>query len=138
MADIKFVGAGQMADLNAALRNVSDEVADLVLSLLEDKARQIATKAGAKVPYRTGKARASYKARGAAIVIGEGVPYVPWLEFGGTVGRKAAGGAKGTVKRPYAPKGRYLYPTIAAEAADIEKYIDDLIAQASNGYLVVE
>lgn len=132
MAAKNFINATQMEELRAALREVSDDIGDLVASLLEDMARDIASTAGARVPTRTGRARASYQARGMSLSIGEGAPYVPWLEFGGKVGRK------GSVSRPYSPKGRYLYPTIAGEFADFEARIDDLISQATNGFLEVD
>lgn len=121
-----------MAELKYALRSVSDEVADVVLSELEDIAKGVAADARKRVPYRSGRAQQSYRAQGAAVVFGDGVPYVPWLEFGGAVGRK------GSIKRPYVREGRYVYPAINAAMADIEARVDDLIAQMTAGYLEVE
>jgi hypothetical protein len=129
---VELVGAAQMAELKYALRSVSDEVADVVLSELEDIAKGVAADARKRVPYRSGRAQQSYKAQGSAIVFGDGVPYVPWLEFGGAVGRK------GSVKRPYVREGRYVYPAINAAMADIEARVGDLIAQMTAGYLEVE
>jgi hypothetical protein len=129
---VELVGAAQMAELKYALRSVSDEVADVVLSELEDIAKGVAADARKRVPHRTGRAQASYRASGAAVVFGDGVSYVPWLEFGGAVGRK------GSVTRPYIREGRYVYPAITAAMADIEARFDDLIAQMTAGYLEVE
>lgn len=132
MPSAQLIKAGQVSELETALRELSDDMADLVLSELEDIAKDVAADARKRVPYRSGAAQASYRAKGSALSIGEGVPYVPWLEFGGRVGRKDS------VSRPYKRGGRYLYPTIAEQMADIEKRIDALIADATNGYLVVE
>lgn len=129
---VELVGAAQAAELRAALRECSDEIADLVMSELEMIAKGVAADARARVPHRSGKAAASYRAKGAAVTFGDGVPYVPWLEFGGTVGGKRA------TKRPRVKGGRYMYPAINENMADIEKRVDDLIALATGGYLVVE
>lgn len=134
---IALVGAAQASELRTALRQVSDEVADVVMSELEDIAKAVAADARARVPHRTGRAQQSYRAQGAAVVFGDGVPYVPWLEFGGQVGRKGTDG-RGTVKRPYLREGRYVYPAITANLADIEARVDDLIAAMTAGYLEVE
>lgn len=133
--NIELVGAAQAAELRAALRECSDEIADLVMSELEMIAKGVAAQAGSRVPHRTGRAQASYQARGTAVTFGD-VPYVPWLEFGGTVGRK--NGTRGTVSRPRVKGGRYLYPAINDNLKDVEKRIDDLIELATSGYLVVE
>lgn len=129
---IELIGAAQAAELAYALREVSDEIADVVHAELEDIAKGVAADARARVPRRTGRAQASYKAVGSALSIGDGVPYVPWLEFGGKVGR-----GEGS-RRPYIKGGRYLYPAINANLVDIEKRVDDLIAQMTAGYLVVD
>ncbi len=131
MAEVKLVGAAQAAELASALRNVSEDIADLVASELEDIAKGVVSDARAKVPHRTGAAQASYRANGTAVSMGD-VPYVPWLEFGGKVGRK------NSVSRPYKRGGRYLYPAISANLADIEARVDALISDATNGYLVVD
>ena len=127
------ISAAQLAELTAALRDLDDDIGDLAMSLLEDISRDIAADVRARVPYRTGRARQSYKVTGHSITFGgEQAPYVPWLEFGGKVGRKK------TTKRPYIRKGRYLYPAIAENLDDIEKRVDDLISQITGGFLTVE
>ena len=132
MPEARFVKAAQASELRTALREVSDEVGDLVQSLMEDIAKEVAADARSRVPTRTGTAAASYRASGETISFGTGVPYVPWLEFGGSVGRKKS------IHRPYQRRGRYVYPAIAEHMADVEKRIDDLIEQATGGYLEVE
>lgn len=115
---------------------MSDDVGDVVMSELEDIAKNVAADARARVPHRTGRAAQSYRASGTAVSFGAGVPYVPWLEFGGQVGRKDASG-RGNVKRPYVKEGRHVYPAINAHLADIEKRVDDLIEGMSRGWFEV-
>lgn len=129
----ELVGAAQAAELRAALRDCSDDIADLVSSELEDIAKDVASDARGRVPQVTGAAAGSYRPRGTGVIFGGvDVPYVPWLEFGGAVGRKKA------VIRPKVKGGRYLYPAIAENLADIEKRVDDLIGIATGGYLEVD
>jgi hypothetical protein len=130
---VELVGAAQAAELRAALRECSDDIGDLVFSELEDIAKTIVADVRGRVPRVTGAAAGSYRARAGGIIFGgPDVPYVPWLEFGGAVG-----GKKATI-RPRVKGGRYLYPTIAENFADIEKRVDDLIGIATGGYLEVE
>ncbi|HZO69204.1 MAG TPA: HK97 gp10 family phage protein [Kribbellaceae bacterium] len=84
-------------DLPKALRVALNEAADVVVS---DAKR--------RVPTRTGRAQRSIKARSTrtAVRIAEGgtrAPYMPWLDFGGRVGRNRS------VVRPFRKEGRYLY-----------------------------
>ena len=85
------------SDLPKALRLAFNDAADIVV-----------TDARPRVPSRSGKAASTVKARStqsAARVVGGGnkAPYYPWLDFGGRVGRRKS------VKRPFLPKGRYIY-----------------------------
>ena len=128
-----IISAAQLAELTTALRDLEDDIGDLAMSLLEDISEDIAADVRSRVPYRTGRARQSYRVTGHSITFGgDQAPYVPWLEFGGKVGRK------NSVKRPYVRKGRYLYPAIAENLDDIEKRVDDLISQITGGFLTVE
>ncbi len=127
-----LIDAVQLERLAAVMRDMSDDVKDLVASLMEDIANQVVRDARQNVPSLTGRARASYKAAGHELTIGDGVPYVPWLEFGGKVGRNKSN------LRAYNPRGRYLYPAIARNMAHVEKQVDDLIEQASHGFLEIE
>lgn len=85
------------SDLPKALRLAFNGAADLVVT----DARQ-------RIPTKTGKAKASVKARStqtASRVVGGSarVPYYPWLDFGGRVGKG------GSIKRPFLKEGRYVY-----------------------------
>ena len=103
-----------LKDLDPALAKEIKEVNLEVAKLVADIAR-------AKVPSKSGKARASYKPRGeqryATVKAGGArTPYVPWLEFGGR---------RGSEKKPsraYYSEGRYLWPTIGAQRQKILAY----------------
>lgn len=84
-------------ELPKALRLAFNEAADIVVQ-------------GAKpgIPTRSGKAKASVKAKSTqafARVSGGGnkAPYYPWLDFGGRVGRDKS------IRRPFLKDGRYIY-----------------------------
>jgi hypothetical protein len=82
------------SDLPKALRVAFNGAAALVVA---DAQR--------KIPTKSGKAKASVKARSTASasrVVGgsKRAPYYPWLDFGGNTGR---------AKRPFLKRGRYIY-----------------------------
>lgn len=85
------------SDLPKALRIAFNACAEVVVN-----------DARPKVPSRSGRAKRSIKTRSTATasrVIGGGpkVPYYPWLDFGGKVGRAHS------VSRPFLKHGRYIY-----------------------------
>lgn len=104
------------ADLPKMLRVVHNGAADLVVA-----------KARPKVPARTGNARASLKARssqreGRIAAGGRKAPYYPWLDFGGRVGPADA------VVRPFLTEGRYIYPTVRENNAEIQQVMSSGLA----------
>ena len=85
------------SELPKAVRMAFNEAADIVVG-----------SARPRIPTKSGKARASVKARStrtAARVVGGStrVPYYPWLDFGGHVGRNRS------ISRPFLKDGRYIY-----------------------------
>lgn len=85
------------SDLPKALRIAFNTAADVVV-----------TDARMNIPTKSGKAKASVVARSTATasrVVGgsKRVPYYPWLDFGGRVGKR------GSVTRPFIKHGRYIY-----------------------------
>lgn len=92
-------------------------------------ATTVAGKASAKVPVRTRRAAGSIKprstARGASIAFGGNVaPYMPWLDFGGSVGRNRS------IHRPFIKSGRFVYPTIKEEGTYIREEVDKALEEA--------
>jgi len=96
----EFIKAVKQADreLGKAIRLAFNEAADLVVQ-----------RARPTVPERRGKAAGSVKASSTqkmARVSGGGarVPYYPWLDFGGRVGKS------NSVSRTFKADGRYINP----------------------------
>ena len=102
---IKVTG---LKEFQRGLKVIDRELPKALRLALNDAANLVVDEAVPKIPRRSGRAAKSVKARStqkAARVVGGGnrVPYYPWLDFGGSVGRK------GSVKRPFLTKGRYIF-----------------------------
>jgi hypothetical protein len=109
-------------DLPKALRIAFNACADVVVA-----------DARGSIPTRSGKAKASVKARStstASRIVGGStkVPYYPWLDFGGHVGRRRS------VRRPFLKEGRYIYAAYfdnqARYAELVEQALLDVARQA--------
>lgn len=126
-SDIRFELRG-LTEVHAALkaidRDAPKELREGFLPVITDVAGRIRE----TVPRVTGKAamsirpRASQKGAGIAFSDSDGtVPYYPWLDFGGTVGR---GGGQ---VRPFIKGGRYVYPGILSSMDDIEERAEEVM-----------
>lgn len=83
-----------------------------------------------RVPTRSGKAAGSVKAASttsAARVQGGGkrVPYYPWLDFGGRVGRRHS------VKRPFLKTGRYIWKSYAEHKGQVREELNDALTDVA-------
>jgi hypothetical protein len=72
------------------------------------------------VPRLTGRAAGSIKVASTATAArvqggGKRVPYYPWLDFGGRVGRRHA------VNRPFLKEGRYIWAAFAEHRGEVQK-----------------
>lgn len=132
MADDMRVAVTGLRDMNKALKAADQQALDAMKSALKEIAEGVAADVRSRVPHRSGRARASYKARGgvkgAGIAFGGArAPYTPWLDFGGAVGKRRS------VRRPVVKGGRYLYPAIADNMDDVEakvaKAIDEITSR---------
>lgn len=99
-----------LADFTRALKQVSTEAPKAVRVANNQAADVVVKYTLPLVPVRSGKAKRTVKAistRSEARVRGgsKAVPYFPWLNFGGHVGRRHA------TARPYVTEGRYIYPS---------------------------
>ena len=146
-----------VADYLAALRKVAPEAKRELAASLKAIGKIVVTDAQGSMHFKhpTGKAKRAFKVKVVTrrgfegVEIAEGgpvAPYLPWLDFGGSVGRgrrtthrvtitgagdgrvrvqRKAVGSRGTgsVVRPYIKDGRYLYP------AYYRRY-DDMVAAA--------
>lgn len=101
----------KIAGLSEFTRNLKKLNSDLPKALrvaFNGCAQVVVDDATPKIPTLSGKAKRSVKARSTAsasrIVGGSNkVPYYPWLDFGGKVGRDRS------VSRPFIKHGRYIY-----------------------------
>jgi len=133
-----------LKELNMAFKQLSDEIAGPGLkAAFLAIATTVAGKARQMVPSRSGTAAASIQAhgstRGATLSFGgQAAPYMPWLDFGGSVGRGHVHGVgfSGAIKRDWmgrpAGEGRYVYPAISAERDHTAEAVEAAIAEAAH------
>lgn len=130
-----------LRDLNKALKAASAEAETEMKAVLKGIAEGVVTDVRSRVPHRSGRAAASYRPRGgvkgASIAFGgPKAPYVPWLDFGGSVGKKRKAGVvgSGSIKRPVIKGGRFLYPAINDNMEDIQEKVAKAISDITGRY----
>lgn len=117
-----------LAEFRRALKKL-DAAAPKGLRLAQNEAAQIVVDGTRKVmPRRSGRAAAAVKARSTqtATRVSAGsnrAPHVPWLDFGGRVGRNRS------VQRPWRKEGRYLYPTYRANRDKLQRTLERALMQ---------
>lgn len=97
-----------LKEFNRAIRRVDTDLSKVLRKSMNISADVVADWARVRVPRRSGRAQRSVKSQSTptrARVVGGGarVPYYPWLDFGGKVGRNES------VVRPFSTRGRYIY-----------------------------
>ena len=115
--NLKALDDGLPKGLRKALNTIADDVIALARPL---------------IPHRSGRAAASLKASSTAkaVRVKEGsarAPYMPWLEFGGAVGRGDS------VKRARVKGGRYLYPALGKDRPRIEAMLTTMLQDFAEG-----
>jgi hypothetical protein len=120
-----------LRDVQKALRDVDRELGPELRKGLNEVAEIVASAARPLVPTRSGRARASIKVgssqRAAQLKVGgTKAEYFPWLDFGGTVGRKHA------TRRPFIKEGRYIYPTLRKKRADVEDKLFEVVGRLTD------
>ena len=103
-----------LAEFSRSLRKLDAELPKALRIALNQGSDLVIGAARPHIPSRSGRARGSLKARSTrtAVRVSEGGPrasYVPWLDFGGKVGRRKS------VRRPFLKEGRYLYAAYFAK-----------------------
>lgn len=98
-----------LRELQRGLKRISTEYPKALRRALNDAAELVVDTARPQIPSRTGAARRSLKPAStqttSRVRAGGGrVPYYPWLDFGGSVGKRKS------VRRPFIKSGRYIYP----------------------------
>lgn len=108
-----------LREFQAALRRIDADLPKQLRLVLNEAAGIIVDYAQAHIEVKTGRARATIKARSsqraAAVSIGGArAPYVPWLDFGGE------GRIRGRpAPREFIKEGRYVYRGLRLNNEDI-------------------
>lgn len=108
-----------LKEFQRALRDMDRDLPKQLRVILNDAVGLVIDWARPRVPSRTGRARASIKARSSqrearAAIGGRKAPYMPWLDFGGEGKRPGRPSA-----RPFIKRGRYLYAGLDAKRDDV-------------------
>jgi hypothetical protein len=119
-----------LAEFSRSLRKVDSEAAKGLRVASNEAADFLINATRPKMPSRTGAARKSLKARSTRTAVrvsmgGPRAPYVPWLDFGGHVGRG------NSVRRPFIKEGRYLYPTFHANRDQFQQILQESLVRAA-------
>lgn len=131
-----------LAEFRRSLKAMSGESAKALRAAGNKAANIIVDDARPKVPTgpgRGGHAVSSIKASSTqtAARIKEGgnkYPYMPWLDFGGKVGRRKS------VKRPFIKTGRYIWASFDERSAEVTDVLVDGLMELvrANGLEVTE
>ncbi len=121
-----------LREVNSALKEVDAGLPKAMQREFKAIAEVVATAARGKEPRRTGRAAGSISARatqrGAGIAFSDSdgsVPYFPWLNFGGGVGRKHS------IQRSVVTPDRYIYTSIAAAKDETQRAVDDAVKRVA-------
>lgn len=112
-----------LREFQASLRRM-DAGAPRQLRLVHNEAAGVVvTAAQPRIPTRSGRARASVRARSTQRATrvragGARAPYYPWLDYGGAVGRR------NSVRRPFVKDGRYLYPSYRENRQEVQRVLE--------------
>lgn len=119
-----------LRELAAAFKQVDTALPGKLKANLLGVAENVASKARGKVPRRSGGAAGSIRAkastRGGSIAFGgSAAEYMPWLNFGGRVGRN------NSIVRERVEPDRYIYTTIGAAKDETEDAVEKAIRDAA-------
>jgi len=100
-----------LAQFQRSIKKLDGDLPKVLRIALNGVAGIVVDAARAKVPRRTGRAAASLKAistqsKARVQSGGRKAPYMPWLDFGGRVGRNRS------VVRPFRKEGRYVWKAL--------------------------
>lgn len=117
-----------LKQFNKDLKKLDKDLPKMVRLALNKASDTIVDRAVPLVPSRSGRARRSVKSqstRTLARVSGGGgrVPYYPWLDFGGRVGKGRS------VRRPFKKEGRYIYKAYfkAKRSGEFDRILEESI-----------
>ena len=124
---IKITG---LAEFTRNLRTLNRDLPKALRVAFNDAANVVVDDARPRVPSRSGKARASVRARStptASRVSGgsKRVAYFAWLDYGGRVGRHRS------VRRPFRKDGRYIYAAYHRNQAKYAVFVERALIDAA-------
>lgn len=127
------LGIKGLAEFNRGLRKLDNEAPKKLRVALNSGSDLLIDKTRPKIPSRTGRARASLKARSTRTSVriavgGARAPWVPWLDYGGEGRIKGRPPAREFIKA-----GRYLYPTLGEIKPQLAKTLDEAIRDVARG-----
>lgn len=118
MATVDPIKIEGLKDFQAAIRNAEDGLQKQLRVVFNEAAEIVVGSGRPFIPRRSGALAATLRAssgqRNATVSLGKAkTPYAGWIEFGGRVGPDQS------VRRPFVPGGRSMYPAVRREEADI-------------------
>lgn len=120
------VQATGLKEFRRALRAADAQLPRELRKALNAVGQAIVNEAVPKMPKKSGKLRASVRARstqteGRVIVGKANVQYAGFIEFGGSVGRNRS------VKRTFVKQGRYLYPAYQRRLPEVRRLTEQVV-----------
>lgn len=114
------IGVQGLNEFNWALKRLDKGLPKMTRIAMNGAAAVVVEYGQGRIAVRSGRARKTIKARSTRNLVrvvegGPGARYVPWLDFGGRVGRRKS------VVRKFYSEGRYLYPALYDKRDEIEQ-----------------
>ncbi len=112
-----------LREFQASLKHADGQSQKQLRIVLNSAAEIVVARARPMVPRRSGRAAGSLKAQSSQRLArvkagGAAVPYYPWLDFGGAVGKS------NSVRRPFFKEGRYIYPAFTSSRGKVEEALE--------------
>lgn len=119
-----------LRDLSRQLRDIGPQAAKALRLAANEAADLVVQGARRDVPRRSGKAAASIRTASTQTKVrvksgGRRAPYMPWLDYGGKVGKN------NTARRPFIADGRYVYPAYRANKERFAELLEKAIRRVA-------
>lgn len=120
------------------LKKLDRELPKALRMALNDATEIVVTEARPRIPRRSGRAASTLKmkstqTRARVSEGGSRAPYVPWLDFGGQIGKRSgkARGQRGV--RPYLGKhGRYVFAAYNARRREFKERMVEMLVDLAH------
>ncbi len=132
MSGTPMIKVDGLAEFQKSLRGIDRDLPKQLRVILNQAVTVVIDWAVPRIPRRTGRAASSVKAKSGqrearASMGGTKAPWMPWLDFGGRVGKDKS------VERPFRREGRYLYPGLKSTHEDVTKIMEKGMAELAAG-----